>query len=247
MFATALLWALYRMPLERQAGTDGPSLLVEARNGEALGRVGPLANSVRRQDFPDMLVRAVLSIEDRRFYGHWGIDPWGIARAMRANWAAGDVVEGGSTITQQLAKMEVVGGERSLHRKLREALTAVWLELRLGKEEILTRYLNTVYLGAGAHGMSAAARMYFDKSLSKLTLAEAALLAGLDSGAFQIRSGSQPRCGAAPGHGGHRRHARDRGDRCESCREGKSRARGAEAFTGHRARRQLVRRLDRQA
>jgi len=179
MFAAALLWALYRMPLERQAGTDGPSLLVEARNGEALGRVGPLADSVRRQDFPDMLVRAVLGIEDRRFHSHWGIDPWGIARATRANWAAGDVVEGGSTITQQLAKMEVVGGERSLHRKLREALTAVWLELRLGKDEILTRYLNTVYLGAGAYGMSAAARMYFDKSLSALTLAEAALLAGL--------------------------------------------------------------------
>ena len=92
---------------------------------------------------------------------------------------AGGIVEGGSTITQQLAKMQVVGAERNLSRKLREIFIAMWLELRLDKDEILTRYLNTVYLGAGTHGMSAAARMYFDKNLADLTLPEAALLAGL--------------------------------------------------------------------
>ena len=92
---------------------------------------------------------------------------------------AGGVVEGGSTITQQLAKMQVVGAERTLTRKLREACTAVWLELRLEKDEILTRYLNSVYLGSGVYGMSAAARSYFDKSIRELTLAEAAMLAGL--------------------------------------------------------------------
>ena len=152
------------------ARIDGPSLLVEAANGEPLGRVGPLGDAVERQDFPDTLVKAVLSIEDRRFFSHWGVDPWGIVRALRANWSAGDIVEGGSTITQQLAKMQIVGNERSLYRKLREAFTAIWLDYRLGKDEVLTRYLNTVYLGGGAHGVSAAARMYFDKSLSELTL-----------------------------------------------------------------------------
>jgi 1A family penicillin-binding protein len=176
---TAMLWTLYYVPLEKRLGIDGPSVLVEAANGQPLGRVGPLSDAVKRRDFPDMLIKAVLSIEDRRFYSHWGIDPWGIARAMHANWIAGGIAEGGSTITQQLAKMQIVGSERSLDRKVREAFTAIWLDLRLGKDEVLTRYLNAVYLGAGAYGMSAAARIYFDKSLADLTLPEAALLAGL--------------------------------------------------------------------
>ena len=177
--ATAMLWALHDVPLEGREGSSGPSLLVEAANGQPLGRVGPLDDGLRRQDFPDILVNAVTAIEDRRFYSHRGIDLWGIARAMYVNWTAGGIVEGGSTITQQLAKMQIVGSERTLSRKLREACIAVWLELRLGKDEILTRYLNAVYLGAGAHGMSAAARMYFDKSVAELTLPEAALLAAL--------------------------------------------------------------------
>src|SRR6185295_18837488 len=160
-------------------GIDGPSVLVEAANGQPLGRVGPLSDAVKRRDFPDMLVKAVLSIEDRRFYSHWGIDPWGIARATQANWAAGGIAQGGSTITQQLVKMQIVGNERNLGRKVREAFTAIWLDLRLGKDEVLTRYLNAVYLGAGAYGMSAATRLYFDKSLADLTLPEAALLVGL--------------------------------------------------------------------
>jgi penicillin-binding protein 1A len=176
--ATAMLWALYQVPLDVRTGL-GPSVVVEAVNGQPLGRVGPLSDTARRGDFPDILVKAVISIEDRRFYSHWGFDPWAIVRAARANWAAGTVVEGGSTIPQQLAKLQLVGNERSMDRKLREALTAAWLDFRLGKEEVLTRYLNSVYLGAGAFGMSAAARTYFDKRLSELTLAEAAMLAGL--------------------------------------------------------------------
>ena len=176
---TAMLWTLYDVPLERRGGTSSPSLLIEAANGEAIGRVGTLADNVARQDFPEVLIKAVLSIEDRRFYTHWAVDPWGIARAVYANWSAGGIVEGGSTITQQLAKLEIVGDERSLNRKIREAFTAVWLDHRLGKDEVLTRYLNRVYLGAGAYGMSAASRLYFDKSVSELTLPEAAMLAGL--------------------------------------------------------------------
>jgi membrane peptidoglycan carboxypeptidase len=179
IFSAAMLWSLYTMPLERQARAGGPSLLVEAAHGEPLGRIGSLADDIKREDFPDLLVNAVISIEDKRFYSHWGVDLWGIARAAYVDWAAGGAVQGGSTITQQFAKMQIVGNERSLSRKLREACTATWLELRLGKDEILTRYLNTVYLGSGIHGMSAAARMYFDKDVRELTLPEAALLAGL--------------------------------------------------------------------
>jgi penicillin-binding protein 1A len=177
--ATAMLWALYQVPFDARSGLEGSSVVVEAANGQPLGRVGPLSEMARRGDFPDILVKAVISIEDRRFYSHWGFDPWAIVRAARANWTAGTVVEGGSTIPQQLAKLQLVGNERSMDRKLREALTAAWLDLRLGKDEILTRYLNSIYLGAGAIGMSAAARTYFDKRLSDLTLAEAAMLAGL--------------------------------------------------------------------
>ena len=177
--ALAMLWALLQVPLEKRPGIDGPSVLVEAATGETLGRVGPLSNALRREDFPEVLVKAVLSIEDRRFFSHWGVDPWGILRAAHANWSAGGVVEGGSTITQQLVKMQFVGGERSFERKVREALTAAWLDFRLGKDEILTQYLNSVYLGGGAYGMAAAARLYFDKPLAELSLAEAAMLAGL--------------------------------------------------------------------
>ena len=107
--------------------------------------------------------------------------PWA-SRALWANWNAGGIVEGGSTITQQLAKMRFVGNERSFDRKVREAMTATWLDFRLGKDEVLTRYLNGVYLGAGAHGVSAASRVYFDKELSQLSLAESAMLAGLIQG-----------------------------------------------------------------
>ena len=174
---SALLWAVYSMPPEVQSAVERPSLIVEAANGEPLGRVGPLADALERREFPEVLTRAVLSIEDRRFYKHWGIDPRAVLRAAYANWAADAIVEGGST--QQLAKIQIVGSERSLNRKVREALTALWLEVRLGKDEILKRYLNSVYLGSGAYGMSAAAQMYFDKRVSQLTLQESALLAGL--------------------------------------------------------------------
>jgi penicillin-binding protein 1A len=177
----AMFWALRDLPPERPVGgNDAPSLLLEATNGEPMGRIGPLKTAdVPRSDFPDNVVKAVISIEDRRFYSHWGFDIEGIIRALRHNAAAGTIVEGGSTITQQLVKIRFLGHERTLHHKLREALVAVWLELTLGKDEVLTRYLNSVYLGNGAYGMSAAARLYFGKRLSELTLPEAAMLAGL--------------------------------------------------------------------
>jgi len=176
----AMLWVILDMPVERPSDAARPALLLEAANGDALGRIGSLKLAdATREDFPDRLVRAVLSIEDRRFYSHFGIDPIGIVRALSRNAEAGEIVEGGSTITQQLVKMRIVGNDRTFTRKLREALTAIWLDRRLGKEEILTRYLNNIYLGGGAHGMPAAARLYFDKRLDELSLAETAMLAGL--------------------------------------------------------------------
>jgi 1A family penicillin-binding protein len=177
----AMFWALHDLPAEKPfASNSEGSFLLEAANGETLGRVGPLKlPDATRTDFPDDLVNAVISIEDRHFYSHPGFDPKGILRALRRNINAGGIVEGGSTITQQLVKMRILGHERSLSHKLREALAAVWLDMQMGKDEILTRYLNGVYLGNGAYGMPAAARLYFDKRLSELTLPEAAMLAGL--------------------------------------------------------------------
>jgi penicillin-binding protein 1A len=128
---------------------------------------------------PEHLIDAVLTMEDRRFYEHDGIDPRGILRALLADLEARDIQQGGSTITQQLAKNLFLTPERTLARKLQEVLLALWLERRLTKDEILARYLNSVYLGAGAHGVEAASRRYFNKPVSELRLAESAMLAGL--------------------------------------------------------------------
>ena len=175
----AMLWVLHDTGLEVKAAHVSPSVLIEAADGRPLGRVGAFGDQVPRESMPNILVNAVLSIEDRRFYSHWGVDPRSVVRAANANWVAGAIAEGGSTITQQLAKMQYVGNERSYTRKFREAFLSLWLETRLSKDEILTRYLNSVYLGAGAYGMAAAARNYFNKDLQALTLSEAAMLAGL--------------------------------------------------------------------
>jgi penicillin-binding protein 1A len=125
------------------------------------------------------LPKAVIAVEDRRFYQHPGIDPIGIGRAFVRNVQAGRVVQGGSTISQQLAKLAFLTPERSLVRKIKEALYTLWIEARFDKAEILELYLNRVYLGNGAYGADAAARRYFAKPASDLSLAEAAMLAGL--------------------------------------------------------------------
>jgi 1A family penicillin-binding protein len=177
----AMLWAVLGLPIDRTTSEpEKPTLVLTAANGEPLGRAGPLTEAaVPLQDFSPTLIKAVLSTEDRRFYSHAGIDPVGILRAAHANRVAGQITEGGSTITQQLVKREYLNDDRSYVRKLREALMAIWLEAHLSKDQILTRYLNHVYLGDGAFGMAAAARLYFDKTPGDLTLPEAAMLAGL--------------------------------------------------------------------
>ncbi|HEX9774873.1 MAG TPA: PBP1A family penicillin-binding protein [Actinomycetota bacterium] len=130
-------------------------------------------------DVPEHVVDAVIAIEDARFYEHNGIDIRGILRALSVNAAEGRVVEGGSTITQQLVKKTLTGDERTFERKVKEAFLAYQLEDRFSKDEILERYLNTVYFGRGAYGIQAAAEVFFGKNAKALTLAEGALLAGM--------------------------------------------------------------------
>src|SRR5262245_44084589 len=178
MLTGGILWALQERP-GAPPRSNLPSLVLETAGGRPLGRTGPLIGAAARNDFPDVLVNAVLSIEDRRFYRHVGVDPQGILRAARVNYGAGKIVEGGSTITQQLVKLRGAGREQTMERKLREAFAALWLDFRADKDAILTEYLNRIYLGAGAFGISAAARIYFGKRLVELSVAEAAMLAGL--------------------------------------------------------------------
>lgn len=184
-----LVPALHDLPAATLlAGSSAePSIILETSDGQLLSRRGPFKEAdLASSAFPETLVKAVLAIEDRRFYRHWGLDPRAIVRALHRNVSAGQVVEGGSTITQQLVKILNLERDRTLRRKLREAVLAVWLDLRLSKDEILALYLNNVYLGAGATGMPAAARLYFDKAVRDLTLAEAALLAGLIKAPSQL-------------------------------------------------------------
>ncbi|HEX2180572.1 MAG TPA: biosynthetic peptidoglycan transglycosylase, partial [Actinomycetota bacterium] len=126
-----------------------------------------------------VLQAAVLAIEDSRFFAHKGVDVRALARALRRNAEAGEVVEGGSTITQQYVKNVLLDPEKTVHRKLREAVLAIQLERTHTKEAILEGYLNRIYLGNGAYGVQAASALYFAKPASALTLAEAALLAGM--------------------------------------------------------------------
>jgi penicillin-binding protein 1A len=179
--ASFLFWAAHDLAPDRPANEmNKPGLVLEAADGERLGRIGPLkVADVARGDVPEQLTHAIFSIEDRRFYDHFGFDPIGIARAARRNAAAGEFVEGGSTITQQLVRIRSLEKERTFTRKIREALTAIWLERHLSKNEILTEYVNNVYMGAGARGIPAATQLYFGKKISELTLSEAAMLAGL--------------------------------------------------------------------
>lgn len=155
-------------------------LTIRAADGDVILRSGTTAGErLPVSELPPHLVDAVLAIEDRRFGEHAGIDPRAILRAAGVNLAAGGIREGGSTITQQLARLLFLDNERRFARKAREALLALWLERRLSKDRILSLYLDRVFFGAGARGVDAAARVYFGKSARQLDLAEAAMLAGL--------------------------------------------------------------------
>ena len=150
------------------------------RYGNPIGSRGIKHNdSIPLEDFPDNLIKATLATEDRRFYDHFGIDIAGTARALVTNAQAGGVRQGGSSITQQLAKNLFLNNERTIERKVNEAFLAVWLETRLTKNEILKLYLDRAYMGGGTFGVDGAAHFYFNKSVRDINLAEAAMLAGL--------------------------------------------------------------------
>jgi penicillin-binding protein 1A len=150
------------------------------RYGNEVGSRGIRHNdAIPLDQFPDHLIKATLATEDRRFYEHFGIDFPGLFRAMLTNARAGGVVQGGSSISQQLAKNLFLSNERTIERKVKEAFLALWLEVRLPKNEILKLYLDRAYLGGGTFGVDAAAQFYFNKSARDVNLAEAAMLAGL--------------------------------------------------------------------
>lgn len=149
------------------------------RYGKEIGHRGIHSTSLPLDDYPPQFIQALIATEDRRFYDHFGIDMPGIARALVADLSLGGVVQGGSSITQQLAKNLFLGNERTVNRKINEAFLAIWLESRLTKAEILKLYLDRAYLGRGNFGAEAAAQYYFGKSPQDLNLAEAAMLAGM--------------------------------------------------------------------
>ena len=156
------------------------ALIVEAADGQVFASRGVFkGDKLSAQDIPANLSRAIIAIEDRHFYEHRGFYLPSILRAMVRNMRSGSAREGGSTITQQLARMTYLSPERTIKRKVQEAILALWMERKLGKEEILSRYLNTAYFGAGVYGVDAAAKRYFGKTAKELSLSEAAMLAGL--------------------------------------------------------------------
>jgi 1A family penicillin-binding protein len=174
-------WVAYDLPLAAiNAKGSEPHLTLYANDESAVHSSAPRRGPpVKLEQVPPHVIAAVLAIEDRRFYSHFGIDPRGIVRAAYRNWYAGQVVEGGSTITQQYVRGRYLESDRSFRRKLREAILAVWLEFRADKKAILEAYLNETYFGSGAYGIGAAAQTYFGKSVSDLSLEESAILAGL--------------------------------------------------------------------
>lgn len=157
-----------------------PTIIIKASNGQIIDRYGDIKGEiVDVKNLPPHIVNAVLATEDRRFYDHFGMDIKGIARAFVVNITRGSFAQGGSTITQQLAKNLFLSRERTIKRKIQELILSFQLEYELDKDEILSAYLNRVYLGSGAYGVDAAANVYFNKSAKELNVREAATIAGL--------------------------------------------------------------------
>ncbi|GLK79667.1 transglycosylase domain-containing protein [Methylopila turkensis] len=183
--AGATLVLALATPAFRETGPDwlnraDLSVTFLDRHGVEIGKRGVMQNDgIPLRDYPDHLIKAALATEDRRFYQHFGIDVAGTARAIVQNARANGVVQGGSSITQQLAKNIFLSNERTIERKINEAFLALWLEHHLTKDEILKLYLDRAYMGGGAFGVDAAAHFYFGKSARDITLAESAMLAGL--------------------------------------------------------------------
>jgi len=176
-----LVWLVITAPLSRALEPlQDPALLLMSDDGHAIARRGAVKEApVDVTKLNPLTPAAFVAIEDRRFYRHWGIDPRGIARAMFADMRGGGVRQGGSTITQQLAKTNFLSGDRTIKRKAQEVIIAFWLEAWLTKQQILSRYLSSVYFGDGVYGLRAAAHHYFNRDPEKLNLAQSAMLAGM--------------------------------------------------------------------
>ncbi|WP_417667897.1 transglycosylase domain-containing protein [Roseibium sp.] len=183
IFAIGILayYAAFLPPTsEWQVPQRPPNVKIVSASGSLIANRGDTGGeAVRLEQLPPYLPNAVIAIEDRRFRSHFGVDPIGLVRAVYINLTAGTLRQGGSTLTQQLAKNLFLEPDRTMKRKMQELVLSIWLEAKFSKDEILEMYLNRVYLGAGAYGVDAAARRYFGKSARLVTIAEAATLAGL--------------------------------------------------------------------
>ena len=181
LFLVTILWLIVTAPLSRALEPlQAPAMLLVSSEGQPIARRGAVKESpVDVTKLNPLTPAAFVAIEDRRFYSHWGIDPRGIARAAMSNLHAGGVRQGGSTITQQLAKTSFLSSDRNLKRKLQEVIIAFWLEAWLTKQEILSRYLSSVYFGDGVYGLRAASHHYFGREPDNLSLAQSAMLAGM--------------------------------------------------------------------
>lgn len=180
LVAVAMLWATWvAPPWGAMQPPQKPSFVYLAADGTPIARRGAGEAPVDAATLPLPVRGAFIAIEDRRFAEHIGIDPRGLTRAFWHNFRAGETVEGGSTITQQLAKTAFLSSDRKIARKVQEAVLALWLDAWLSKDEILSRYLSTIYFGDGVYGLRAAARHYFQKRPETLSVGEAAMLAGM--------------------------------------------------------------------
>lgn len=177
-----------------------PNVQIISHQGETMANRGATGGqALLLNEMSPYIPQAVIAIEDRRFYSHFGVDPIGLARAMYANIVAGRTVQGGSTLTQQLAKNLFLSPDRTLERKVQEVLLSVWLEQKFTKDQILEMYLNRVYFGSGAYGVEAASRRYFQKPAKEANLAEAALLAGLLKAPSRLSPARNPDAAEARG------------------------------------------------
>jgi penicillin-binding protein 1A len=198
--AVMLLWFARDLPRPDSAlaAARRPSLALEDRTGRVFATFGDIVGDpLRLSDMPPYLPAAAVAVEDRRFWHHPGIDPIGLARAAWVNLTSGRVTQGGSTITQQVAKNLFLTNARTYRRKVQELLLTLWLEHTFSKREILEIWLNRVYLGSGTWGMDAAARMYFGISARHVSLWQAAMLAGLPRAPSRFNPRTDPRVAAA--------------------------------------------------
>ena len=200
LLALALLWFAWDLPRPESAldAVRRPSLTLTDRSGHEFATYGDVVGDpVRLSDLPKYLPQAAVDTEDRRFWWHWGLDPIGILRAALIDLHAGRVVQGGSTLTQQVAKNLFLSNARTFRRKVQEILLTLWLERHFTKREILEIWLNRVYLGAGAWGVDAAARLYFGVPARQVTLWQAAVLAGLPRAPSRFSPRTDPEAAAA--------------------------------------------------